>query len=542
MNRYLLLIRVALRASRLILFGLIVLALILTGTPLTSVEAAAGDLDPTFGSGGKVTTDFGNDYDYASAIAIQSDGKPVAAGFSFASGTDNNFALARYNLNGTLDFSFGTGGKVTTDFFGKSDVANDIAIQPDGKIVAAGGALNDTTGSDFALARYNSDGSLDTGFGSGGKVTTNFFRAGDTATAIAIQPDGKIVVAGSALNDTTGSDFALARYNNDGSLDTSFGSGGKVTTDFFGDSDEARTIAIQSDGKLVAAGTIGKSGTVTDFALARYNLNGTLDVSFGTGGKVTTDFFGKNDGLGDIAIQPDGKIVAAGLALNETAGFHFALARYNSDGSLDTGFGSGGKVTTIFFGPGDLATTIAIQSDGKIVAAGYVFNSTSDFALARLNNDGSLDASFGSGGKVTTDFFGSRDGVQAIAIQADGKIVAAGFTSVNNTGSDFALARYRGASFDLCIQDDSSGNLLQIDTTTGDYQFSNCGGLTLGGTGTLTRRGSTITLQHNAMDRRVIATIDTSTNKATASLQLFAQGRTFGITDRNITNNTCACR
>ena len=541
MNRYILLIRGALRASRLILFGLIVLALILTGTPLTSVEAAAGDLDLTFGSGGKVTTDFGNDYDYAYALAIQSDGKPVAAGFSVASGTDNNFALARYNLNGTLDVSFGAGGKVTTDFFGKSDAVNAIAIQPDGKIVAAGGATSDATGSDFALARYNSDGSLDAGFGSGGKVTTNFFRAGDTATAIAIQPDGKIVAAGIATNDLTGLDFALARYNSDGSLDASFGSGGKVTTDFFGDGDQARTIAIQSDGKIVAAGVIDKRGTATDFALARYNLNGTLDVSFGAGGKVATDFFGKNDGADDIAIQPDGKIVAAGVALNEPVGFHFALARYNSDGNLDTSFGSGGKVTTIFFGPSDLADAIAIQADGKIVAAGYVFNSTSDFALARLNNDGSLDTSFGTGGKVITDFFREGDGVQAIAIQADGKIVAAGFTSVN-TGHDFALARYRGASFDLCIQDDSNGNLLQIDITTGEYQFSNCGGLTLGGTGTLTRRGSQITLQHNAADRRVMATIDTSTNKATASVQLFAQGRTFSISDRNITNNTCACR
>jgi uncharacterized delta-60 repeat protein len=414
------------------------------------VYAADGDLDPTFGSGGKVTTDFNGKRDGAYALAIQSDGKLVAAGYEYnADATSIDFALARYNANGTLDGSFGSGGKVTTDFNGNTDWAQALAIQSDGKIVAAGWLYNAAGTTDFALARYNANGTLDGSFGSGGKVTTDFNGGNDTANALAIQSDGKIVVAGSG---STGAaerpDFALARYNANGTLDGSFGSGGKVTTDFNGRIDGAFALAIQSDGKLVAAGFADNAaGTSSDSALARYNANGTLDGSFGSGGKVTTDFNGKDDSANALGIQSDSKIVAGGSASNAAGTFTvFALARYNANGTLDASFGSGGKVTTAFTGHFDVALALAIQSDSKLVAAGLAANAevTTDFALARYNANGTLDGSFGSSGKVTTDFNGNVDESHALAIQSDGRIVAAGSAyNADGTTNDFALARYQ---------------------------------------------------------------------------------------------------
>jgi uncharacterized delta-60 repeat protein len=296
----------------------------------TQVYAAAGDLDTTFGTGGKVITDFPETDDEAFAVAIQPDGKIVVAGPTVVDGAVD-FGLARYKLDGSLDVSFGTGGKVTTDFSGSQSIATAVAIQRDGKIVVAG--LTDAGGvPDFALARYNPDGSLDPTFGTGGQVTTDFSGGNDQAFGVAIQSDGKIVVAGVATID-----FALVRYNPDGSLDTRFGTGGKVTTDFSGDSDHAHGVAIQPDGKIVVAGTAG----FAEFALARYNTDGTLDTGFRTDGKLTTDFSGGIEQAHGVAIQPDGKIVVVGVA-----GEDFALARYNGDGTLDTSFSSDGKVIT----------------------------------------------------------------------------------------------------------------------------------------------------------------------------------------------------
>ena len=233
--------------------------------------------------------------------------------------------LIRGRRPGNLDPTFGSAGKVTTDFAGGSDLAFGVALQPDGKIVAAGTATRGATiFSDFALARYNPDGSLDATFGSGGKVTTDFTGNFDQANAVALQPNGKIVAAGST-GDGTSHDFALARYNPDGSLDATFGSGGKVITDFTGGSDQAFGVALQPNGKIVAAGT-AHTGTILEFALVRYKKHGGLDPSFGSGGKVTTDFTGSNDVAGGVALQPDRKIVAVGHA--GTANSDFALARY----------------------------------------------------------------------------------------------------------------------------------------------------------------------------------------------------------------------
>jgi uncharacterized delta-60 repeat protein len=418
-------------------------------------QAASGDLDATFGAGGKVTTDFAGDRDEAHGVVVQADGKLVTVGGAKTS-RSQDFALARYNANGTLDTTFGTGGKVTTDFAGNDDQAFAVVLQPDGKIVAAGQAGSGYRGGDFALARYNANGTLDTTFGTGGKVTTDFAGNDDQAFAVVLQADGKIVAAGVAKTSRSG-DFALARYNPNGSLDATFGTGGKVTTDFAGDTDEAHGLVLQPDGKLVAAGQASTGYRGKDFALARYNPNGGLDATFGTGGKVTTDFAGNDDAAFGVGLQPDGKIVAAGQASSGYRGEDFALARYNPNGTLDTTFGTGGKVTTDFAGSDDQAFAVALQANGKIVAAGQASSGYRgrDFALTRYNPNGSLDATFGTGGKVTTDFAGDDDQAFAVALQPDGKIVAAGGTNTGRSrtdsrtdygGSDedFALARYVG--------------------------------------------------------------------------------------------------
>ena len=283
------------------------------------------------------------------------------------------------------------------------------------------------------------NGSLDTTFGIGGKVTTAIGTSNDIATSVAIQSDGKIVAAGYSWNGSN-DDFALARYNVDGSLDTSFGIGGKVTTAIGTSEDGAFSVAIQSNGKIVAAG-VSFNEDKYHFALARYNVDGSLDTSFGIGGMVTTAIGSALSYALSVAIQGDGKIVAVGHSYNEGRS-DFALVRYNVDGSLDTSFGLGGIVTTAIGSADSIAYSVAIQGNGKIVAVGHSWNeSDSDFALARYNVDGSLDATFGIGGIVTTTFGTSEDGAFSVAIQSDGKIVAAGY-SWNGSNDDFALARY----------------------------------------------------------------------------------------------------
>ena len=402
---------------------------LVTYTPPLPAEA----LDTTFDGDGKVTTDFFGAPDYGHALALQPDGKLIIAGYTYNGGIAD-FALARYNPDGSLDTSFDGDGRVTTDFFNETDSAYALVIQPDGKLVAAG--LADNGGNwDFALARYNPDGSLDTSFDGDGKLTTDFFLETDAAYALALQPDGKLVAAGITLY--TVSSFALARYNPDGSLDSSFDGDGRVITDLFGTGDSASALVVQADGKLIAAGDSGNN-----FALVRYNPDGSLDTSFDGDGRVTTDFFGYSDEADALALRPDGKLVAAGYAYTGNDR-DFALACYNPDGSLDASFDGDGKATTDFFGGWDQGRALVLQPDGKLLAAGWAENGYySDFALARYNTNGSLDASFGGDGKITTDFFGIYDSAYALALQPDGKLVAAGKAENGSGDPDFALARY----------------------------------------------------------------------------------------------------
>ncbi len=426
--------------------ALVVLAALFAGDASVQAQTApsTGALDASFDADGKVTTAIGpGSSSLAFAMALQPDGKiVVAGGFNVASGgsQDYEFALARYNSNGSLDTAFDADGKVTTTFSASNDFAEGVAVQSDGKIVAAGVASNGSD-NDFALARYNANGSLDTSFSADGKVLTAFSANNDGAKAVAVQSDGKIVVVGGGHNGSD-NDFALARYNANGSLDTSFSADGKVLTDFSGGHDVAQDVVVLPGGKIVVAGQ-SHNGSVTVFALARYNANGSLDTSFDTDGKVTTIIdSGENNGMA-VAVQSDGKIVVAGRVFQGSGNNDIALARYNANGSLDTSFDADGKVSTDFgSGKNEEARDVAVQSDGKIVVAGWAYNgNNNDFMLARYNANGSLDTSFDTDGKVTTAIGSGDDRGYAMAVQSDGKIVVAGWGARDRL-YEFALARY----------------------------------------------------------------------------------------------------
>jgi uncharacterized delta-60 repeat protein len=404
---------------------------------IPSASAAVGDLDTSFDTDGIVTTAIGAGGDEAKSVALQSDGKIVVAGYS-VNGDTYDFAVVRYNTNGSLDTSFDTDGKVTTAIGASNDYVNSIALQSDGKIVVAGYSVNGGN-YDFTVVRYNTNGSLDTSFSEDGIVTTAIGASDDIIRSVALQSDGKIVVAGYSDNGGT-YDFAVARYNTNGSLDTSFSGDGIVTTAIGASDDVVFSIALQSDGKIVVAGYSYNGGTY-DFAVVRYNTNGSLDTSFDTDGKVTTAIGALDDYALSIALQSDGKIVVAGQTYNGSK-FDFAVARYNTNGSPDTSFDTDGKVTTAIGASDDYALSIALQSDGKIVVAGYSYNGSNyDFAVARYNTNGSPDTSFDADGKVTTAIGASSDYLSSIALQSDGKIVAAGYSD-NGVSYVFALARY----------------------------------------------------------------------------------------------------
>jgi uncharacterized delta-60 repeat protein len=386
--------------------------------------------DASFGVDGKVTTDFGGG-DQAAALVLQPDGKLVAAGS--LSTPFIQFALARYMPDGSLDSSFGSGGKVTTNFSG---AATALVLQPDGKLVAAGFT---NFPSDFALARYNGDGSLDASFGTGGKVQTNFGGSSHSATASALvrQPDGKLVVAGSFFDGVNGN-FALARYSADGILDAGFGSGGLVLTPIGTSIADVGSLLLQPDGMLVVAG-FASIASEQSFVLARYDANGASDPNFGIGGKVLGPRASTGAAISDAVVLPDGKLLAAGVMSDGTGG-SFTLVRYNADGSVDASFGTGGKAA-VKVNDGSANTGRMVVQNGKFVVAGTTPFGLNSFTLVRFNADGTLDAGFGVGGIVLTAFSRGDATAAGLVLQPDGKLVAAGTLS-DGISADFALVRY----------------------------------------------------------------------------------------------------
>jgi uncharacterized delta-60 repeat protein len=347
---------------------------------------------------------------------------------------------------GTLDPTFNGTGRQTLAFPGGSVTGTAVAVQPDNKVVVAGTfqPTGSTTTGSFAVARFNADGSLDTGFGTGGRVTIDFgFPGGNQqASAVALQADGKIVVGGSvATGGPGGEDFAVARLTAAGALDGSFGAGGKQTLDF-GFDDFLTGLAIQpADQKVVLAG-YGKQGGGASFEAARLGTDGSLDASFGSGGKEVMPV-GAVGMANAVALQADGKIVLAGATGPSGGPDDFAAVRLTAGGTVDTSFGAGGT-QALNLGGDDQASAVALQGDGKIVLAGstttsYAGQPDSSFAAARLNADGSPDTSFGSGGTVNLAALDFGSPSQQGSSRATGVVV-------EPTGK-ILLAGYRGQLF-----------------------------------------------------------------------------------------------
>jgi uncharacterized delta-60 repeat protein len=428
---------------------------------------APGDLDSSFGTGGQVVTMFsssagGTRLGTPEAVIVQPDGKIIAAGMArnlLNGGQAIGLALVRYNVDGSLDEGFDGDGKVHIRLNG-FDTIHALAVSPDGKIVAtgltnlSGGGNNDFA---FLVTRFNPNGSLDTSFNGSGYRIDNWTSGLDEAVACAVQPDGKIIAGGFLDAGTAATDFAMARYNLDGSLDTGFGSGGLVRTDFDGTLDGAQTVVLMPDGKIILGGAIWNAEVSNgDFGLIGYNSDGTVDTAFGTGGKVRTDFDGESQNTFDLELTTGNKLLLTGC-VGQPGLWNIAAIRYNADGSLDSTFDGDGKFRHDFLaGAIEGGVAVKTQTNGKIVIAADVEprGTEFDFAVMRLNADGTIDTGFGNNGITFVDFGRFRPGPLVgfsnddptdMWIAPDGKIVVAGDVELEpNMTHDFGVARFLG--------------------------------------------------------------------------------------------------
>ncbi len=400
-----------------------------------------GVLDPSFGGDGRVTTGFPSRSAAGADLAIQADGRIVVLGTSWHGDRSPRAALARYLPDGHLDPSFGGDGRVSTRLWIRGGgFGGGLAIQRDGRIVVAGGAATPGGPSGFAVARYLDNGALDPTFSADGRAVTRVGSGISSGSGVAIDPDGRIVVAGTVQPRHGRSVIAVVRYLSHGGLDRSFGGDGKVITHVGTASDESGGVTIQPDGRILVVGTVFR-GHTSAMWVARYLPHGRLDRSFGTDGWVITrsgvipHIGGTGEGNGDaVAVQPDGKIVVAGTyKMGDLEDTTLGLVRYHPNGSLDRTFGRRGKVA------GDLGgdaygADLVIQPDGKIVVA-------SEGYAGRYLADGRLDPAFGTRGE--TGFFTPWRGIaDAVAMQSDGRIVVGG-SIIRRWEGLFAVARYK---------------------------------------------------------------------------------------------------
>lgn len=420
------------------------LALVLATAP--AARTAPGDLDPTFGGDGVVRTDLTPTEDHGFAVTIQPDGRIVVAGAKGIGGPNPRFAIVRYETEGSLDTTFGGGdGKVSIDFTPSGDFPYAVRIQADGKIVVAGAAGYDGGNSRFALARLTSDGSLDATFGGDGTVMTNVTPSYDRANGMALQPNGKIVVVGSLSAGSSNGKIGVLRYRSDGSLDPTFGGDGIVRTDPTPTYDDGYAVGVEADGQIVVAGGAGYAGPNERVVALAYEHDGSLDPTFGGDGMVFTDLTPKMDIPLALAIQDDGRIVVAGGAAQDGPDPKFGLVRYLRDGSLDPSFNGDGTVITNVTPHADGAYGVAIDPDGRIVAAGTAGDGgpAPRFGTVRYLADGALDATFGGDGKVSTDLTPRFDSAWAVALQADGSVVCSGVSGAGGSHASFGVVQYQ---------------------------------------------------------------------------------------------------
>ncbi len=427
---------------------------VLLGLVAITANATAGQpgtLDPFWANGsalgsGKLITAVGPRHDRSSAMAVQSDGRVLVAGFCL----DIGLCATRYNTDGTLDASFGGTGKLPQVFVpNAANVSPSLALLPDGKFLLAGTCV-DLGDNDFCVFRFNADGSIDSSFAAGGSVITPIGSADDRARAMLLQPDGKIVVAGTC-NNGIDSDFCTARYLPSGTLDASFGSAGKIITAFSNRDDVVNAMLLQPDGKLVLVGSCN-NGTTTDVCALRYEINGTLDASFGSGGKLITVVGSGNSDASAVALQPDGKLLIAAQCVSGST-IDFCTLRYNANGTLDASFGTSGTLVTSVGAGNDFVTAMTLQPDGKLILAGHcAVSGQLDFCAVRTTAAGALDTTFGTGGKLITAISSgatpatSNDFVTAMALQPDGKLLLAGYCR-SGSFDKFCVARYDGGPF-----------------------------------------------------------------------------------------------
>lgn len=407
---------------------------------LASVPLARADgmLDPGFGDGGRVTTNFSMfGLDAASSLVVLPDGRAVVAGMTSPNLAQTFIAAARYLPSGALDPSFDGDGIVTVPFGMAPDMASgadEVLLQPDGRIVLVGW-FADSPVLQYALARLNADGSLDPSFGTGGKASAPLVGAVGLGTAAVLQADGRIVVLG-ATGAAANPNVALARFNADGTLDGTFGTGGHVLVPLAGPF-RAQALALQPDGKILIAGSSGPSGGPFDFGLIRLLPGGALDASFDGDGLATSDFGGTESAY-SAAVLGDGRIVLSGYRTSPTT--DFALVRYLANGTLDTTFGTGG-LAAADSGATEIGDGLVVQPNGKLLVAGWTNEVPAhDFILARFNPDGTHDTSFGASGFIRTDFNAGFDEAHGVAIAGADRLLVAGFTQSGDR--DFALARY----------------------------------------------------------------------------------------------------
>lgn len=405
-----------------------------------SIAQSPGDLDKTFGNGGKVNVGISGYYDVAKSMALQHDGKIVLVGYGKESlASFKGLSMARYLQNGEMDFDFGNLGvnkRVTTDLEGE---AYSVAIQKDNKIVITGYSISSATNNEnITLLRFSENGNIDKSFGNKGLIVTEVSDKKDVGESIAIQHDGKIVVVGSTDHKPT-TDIVLIRYNKDGSIDYSFGINGIVITDIKSSLDIGKSLALQSDGKIVVSGF---THIINNFfmTLLRYDSNGDLDPTFGENGIVITDINGTR-GKMDMVIQTDGKIILVGPSEVENS-HHFTVLRFNNNGSLDKSFGNNGVTKTII-GDHSEAESVALDLNGNIVVAGTTELGIEQFVVAMYNQQGVLVPDFGTGGIVKTSFIkNSVDRAHSVVIDNAGNIIVAGETE--NEYTTFGLVKLLG--------------------------------------------------------------------------------------------------
>ncbi|MDG2307000.1 MAG: hypothetical protein P8R42_20605 [Candidatus Binatia bacterium] len=411
----------------------VIVALVAAVLAVAPANARTGLLDREFGRQGLVRTDLGGGPDAAAAVVVQPDGRIVVAGHA-AGPAGVDVALVRHLPTGGLDPSFGAGGKVLADFSGH-DEASALGYGPAGTLVVAGSTVGPAGRRRLLLARFGGDGALDVAFGNRGLVVLSGDDAGARARGLVVLPDSSVLVAGSAGRGAR-ERFLLARFSPTGRLDSSFGDGGVVRPDLDGESGGAFAIAVQDGGAIVVAGRLGK-----DLGALRFGPDGTLDDDFGDGGVVRVDVESGHDIARAIALQPDGRILLAGTSAR-LAGADFVLARLDAEGNLDRTFAQTGVRRTDLGGI-ESGHAVALLVDGRIIVAGHVLTDEgSDLALAAHLADGTLDRSFGDGGRVRTDLQSRGDGALALALQSDGRLLAAGIRGEGAT-MEMALVRYR---------------------------------------------------------------------------------------------------